>query len=235
MNCIIHDGIKGMKWGVRNGPPYPLDADQHSSLEIKKNPSLRRSIGKTVKSAVHKVHEWRRLQNPKKMTNEELKSRIERLRNEEEFRKLSGKKTKQQRVQIRVAAGEAFVKSFMSKLGVRVGGTGQNLGNLVSNASSKFFESSLAEKKAKRYENKLKALDAKNEYKDAVKKEEEKVKKEKAERKEEAERKKYGDLDNLLKDHRNRVEAGISEDKVKEEINDIIRSIRDDPIRDYID
>lgn len=224
MNCIIHDGIKGMKWGVRNGPPYPLDADQHSSLEIKKNPSLRRSVGKSVSSAVHKVKEWRRMQNPKKMTNEELKSRIERLRNEEEFRKLSGKKTKQQRVQIRVAAGEAFVKSFMSKLGVRVGGAGQNLGNLVSNASSKFFESSLAEKKAKRYENKLKALEAKNEYKDAVRKEKEK-----------AEKKKYEDLDNQLKDHRNRVEASISEDKIKEEINDIIRSIRDDPIHDYVD
>ena len=88
MNCIIHDGIKGMKWGVRNGPPYPLDANQHSSLEIKKNPSLRRSIGKSVSSTVYKVKEWRRMQNPKKMTNEELKSRIERLRNEEEFRKV---------------------------------------------------------------------------------------------------------------------------------------------------
>lgn len=221
---MIHEGIKGMKWGVKNGPPYPLQAGQHSSSEIKKNPSLRKSIGKSVVSAVHKAKEWRRMQNPKKMTNEELKSRIERLRNEEEYRKLSGKKTKQQRVQLRVAAGEAFIKSFMSKLGVRVGGAGQNLGNLVSNAASKVFESSLSEKKVKRYENKLKALEAQNKYKEAVKK-----------RGEQAEREKFKDLDNTLNKHRQDVESSIAQDRVKEEIESIIQSIKDDPVRDYMD
>ena len=32
---LYHHGILGQKWGVRNGPPYPLDAGDHSSREKK--------------------------------------------------------------------------------------------------------------------------------------------------------------------------------------------------------
>ncbi len=28
---LSHHGIKGQKWGVRNGPPYPLGPSQHST------------------------------------------------------------------------------------------------------------------------------------------------------------------------------------------------------------
>lgn len=32
---IAHHGIKGQKWGDRNGPPYPLEPSDHSSAEKK--------------------------------------------------------------------------------------------------------------------------------------------------------------------------------------------------------
>lgn len=32
---LAHHGIKGMKWGKRNGPPYPLDASDKSAAERK--------------------------------------------------------------------------------------------------------------------------------------------------------------------------------------------------------
>ena len=34
-NYLMHHGILGQKWGKKNGPPYPLDANDHSSSEKK--------------------------------------------------------------------------------------------------------------------------------------------------------------------------------------------------------
>ncbi len=33
-NVLAHHGIKGQKWGVRNGPPYPLDKSQKSDTIV---------------------------------------------------------------------------------------------------------------------------------------------------------------------------------------------------------
>ena len=35
---LYHHGIQGQKWGKRNGPPYPLDREDYSPAEKRKNP-----------------------------------------------------------------------------------------------------------------------------------------------------------------------------------------------------
>ena len=35
-NVLAHHGVKGQKWGVRNGPPYPLDKSKKSGRIVTK-------------------------------------------------------------------------------------------------------------------------------------------------------------------------------------------------------
>lgn len=35
-DALYHHGIKGQRWGVKNGPPYPLDASDYSASEKRK-------------------------------------------------------------------------------------------------------------------------------------------------------------------------------------------------------
>lgn len=42
-NYLAHHGILGMKWGRKNGPPYPLGASDHSAAE--KKAGWRKSLG----------------------------------------------------------------------------------------------------------------------------------------------------------------------------------------------
>ena len=47
-NYLAHHGIKGQKWGVMNGPPYPLGSGDHSASE--KKAGWRSSLNKKNKS-----------------------------------------------------------------------------------------------------------------------------------------------------------------------------------------
>lgn len=47
-NYLMHHGIKGQKWGVKNGPPYPLSSDKLAStihkMAIKNEPKITKDV-----------------------------------------------------------------------------------------------------------------------------------------------------------------------------------------------
>lgn len=40
--AILHSGVKGQQWGIRHGPPYPLDPKNPGDITIKKGASFKR-------------------------------------------------------------------------------------------------------------------------------------------------------------------------------------------------
>lgn len=87
---LIHHGIRGQRWGSRNGPPYPLDSEDHSASEKKagwrksldsnsdtKNQPNRRSDKEPTTKAERK-----------EMSTNDLRRRIERLELEKKLSEL---------------------------------------------------------------------------------------------------------------------------------------------------
>lgn len=56
---LAHHGIKGQRWGVRNGPPYPLSMSKRSASEKKAG------LGSSIKKAASKA--VRRMTDPKRV------------------------------------------------------------------------------------------------------------------------------------------------------------------------
>lgn len=72
-NELYHHGVSGMKWGKRNGPPYPLNAEGKADLRAQKKAARveNKELGKQVKeSQVYK--------NNKMMNQMRAKKRVQR-------------------------------------------------------------------------------------------------------------------------------------------------------------
>lgn len=58
-NFLYHHGIKGQKWGVKNGPPYPVDRKRvfisgSSKTQTSDNPYYRKDLPKDVQYEIKK-------------------------------------------------------------------------------------------------------------------------------------------------------------------------------------
>lgn len=94
-----------MKWGVRNGPPYPLKPENHSTAEIKANPEIRRSLKrksgadfdgdqkkrdpfKRMPSIIRKLRKGddsKLRKQAKELSDEDLQDRINRMTREKQY------------------------------------------------------------------------------------------------------------------------------------------------------
>lgn len=97
--CLSHHGIPGMKWGEKNGPPYPIRDGGHSAAEVKADPKL-------AKQALNNDSGKRKKERLKDLSDNEIRKRIERRKLEDEYLKSQGKMTRQQWSEIRAAAAK---------------------------------------------------------------------------------------------------------------------------------
>lgn len=51
-NELYHHGIKGQKWGVKNGPPYPIDKDNRVA-EVRNSNTLKNAAGMDIITVQH--------------------------------------------------------------------------------------------------------------------------------------------------------------------------------------
>lgn len=95
---LQHSGIVGMKWGKRNGPPYPLnysDLSQEEKEQAKQKAVRSGNITEAVNNIDH-------------FTDSELKQLKERFRLDQEVKSLAAES---------VNTGEKVVDATMNKIG----------------------------------------------------------------------------------------------------------------------
>lgn len=142
---LYHHGILGQKWGRQNGPPYPIDAGDHSASEKragwkKSLASVAKATGKGVAAAAKGTYKATKavakgtvtaakatkkglirlnLYPKKLMTNQDIIERLDRLDMENALRRAKGKMTAEDKLNMKLKRKDAMrdvVKNSLSQL-----------------------------------------------------------------------------------------------------------------------
>lgn len=123
-STLAHHGVPGQKWGVRNGPPYPVQSGTSATINKKKMTAVTRSHykgkrdgkqpQKDVRNQIGLERTTKRAIRVSSLTDEQLRRRIERLKLETEYKKLL---RGDQQAQQKSSNGQSAVKKFASKFG----------------------------------------------------------------------------------------------------------------------
>ena len=131
-HVIIHYGKPGMHWGVRlyqnkDGSLTPLGKQRYGKGKGNKNNSavktvtikakklfsvVSKKVKKGVSSVAEKVSERHKMKNPETMTDEELKTVVNRLQMEKRYRDLMN-----ERAEANTGVGRKLVKKLLAKSG----------------------------------------------------------------------------------------------------------------------
>jgi len=77
-NELYHHGIKGQKWGVTNGPPYPLSDEVSTGKRLKKEKDQKEPKNRPLKKS-------EATKKAKELSEEDLKKEIDRLNLEKRY------------------------------------------------------------------------------------------------------------------------------------------------------
>lgn len=77
-NELYHHGIKGQKWGVTNGPPYPLNDEVSTGKRLKKEKEKKEPKNRPLKKS-------EATKKAKELSEEDLKKEIDRLNLEKRY------------------------------------------------------------------------------------------------------------------------------------------------------
>lgn len=134
---LQHHGILGMRWGRRNGPPYPLLRKNMSAAERNQNPVSASSSNEESKKVlppktvtVDTDTGTKTVSNNKplqRMSDKELDQAIGRMKKEKEYRTLSSQD---------ITKGSAWIKALLGVAGATAFATfaasaGKDIGNGV--------------------------------------------------------------------------------------------------------
>ena len=106
-NALFHHGVDGMKWGVRNGPPYPLDKAGRKALEEQKSTIKGRSVKISTRDKAKIIKS-----NIDDLTDDEIRFLINRIKLEKEIDGLLSEGQKQK--------GESYASTLLKATGKAV-------------------------------------------------------------------------------------------------------------------